>query len=151
MGILLSTLLVFKNKGDGKFVEKQVALLFDFYYKGYDAAIIKSFSIKFLNYICNVHENSDLQWENFVERLPSGAKSDFMSYHDSLIKKGMEKGFQKGELEKAEKVVRNLLKKFPKLTDLEIAELAEVSQKFVKDIKKKIAEEQKGVKKSDKK
>ena len=143
LGILLSTLLVFKNKRDAKFIEKQVELLFEFYYKGYDSAIIKSFSIKFLNYICNVHENSDLKWDEFAEQLPSAVKSDFMSYHDALI----EQGIKKGELEKAEKVVRNLFKKFPNMTDLEVAELAEVSQKFVKETKKKMKEEEPGSRK----
>jgi len=82
--------------------------------------------------------NSELSEQQIVElitSLPTQIKETVMSTLDIFVEKGRKEGELKGQREKTENAVRNLVKQ-SLLTDEQIASALEVTVDYVADIRK---------------
>ncbi|MHA4739644.1 Rpn family recombination-promoting nuclease/putative transposase [Dyadobacter sp. MSC1_007] len=86
--------------------------------------------------------NSELSEQQIIElitSLPIEIKETVMSTLDIFVEKGRKEGERKGQIEKTERAVRNLIKQ-SLLTDDQIASALEVTETYVTDIRRQIKE-----------
>jgi predicted transposase/invertase (TIGR01784 family) len=84
--------------------------------------------------------NSELSEQQIIElitSLPTEIKETVMSTLDIFVEKGRKEGERKGQIEKTESAVRNLIKQ-SLLTDDQIASALEVTETYVADIRRQI-------------
>jgi len=125
---LMATLLLFKHYDDENYILTEYTKVFVKMEDKIDSDVGENFTTSILVYILKALQLKKRKLNEFAEQLPSKFKDMTMSSYDYLIQLGKKEG---------QKIsILGLLKKFPKMSSEEIAEILNVKVSFVEKVKK---------------
>lgn len=163
-GLLKAMLLLFKHKGNAEYVQHNSQKIYKFVYEENEISERDVFIKTVTTYIYNAFKMSKQQIVDIIDQIPPEVKGNFESTADVLraagfavgIEEGRAKGLAEGRSEGKEegrgegiekgKVIQkikgdlekstNLIKKLPTFSDAEIADLLELKEDYIKEIRR---------------
>ncbi|MEM6966766.1 MAG: hypothetical protein AAF573_18525 [Bacteroidota bacterium] len=138
MGFLVNTLIVLKHSRDKEYYKNYPDRIYVFGKKYAETESGMNFLKLIVLYILKTVKFEQEELNLYLEKLSNQVKDVTMSTYDMLINQGVIKGRKEGKIEGMEIIIESLIIKFPDYSDKEIADIAGVSEEFVKNVRSKM-------------